>query len=169
MLLKKMQQYWMSILKNKKIFMWNYYICKIFAMILIVLIVFTGCGQNRITEKEEKKEIAGLAKIGIDDFAKVEIRVGKVLDCENVKRSNKLLKFTIDDGSKEPRTIVSGIAKWYKPEELKGKNIVFVANLKPVKLCGVESNGMILSAECSEDDVKVLTVDKSIPAGSVIG
>ncbi len=120
-------------------------------------------------EKEEKKEIAGLAKIGIDDFAKVEIRVGKVLDCENVKRSNKLLKFTIDDGSKEPRTIVSGIAKWYKPEELKGKNIVFVANLKPVKLCGVESNGMILSAECSEDDVKVLTVDESIPAGSVIG
>ena len=58
MLLKKMQQYWMSILKNKKIFMWNYYICKIFAMILIVLIVFTGCGQNRITEKEEKKEEA---------------------------------------------------------------------------------------------------------------
>ena len=120
-------------------------------------------------KKEEKKEIAGLAKIGIDDFAKVEIRVGKVLDCENVKRSNKLLKFTIDDGSKEPRTIVSGIAKWYKPEEFKGKNIVFVANLKPVKLCGVESNGMILSAECSEDDVKVLTVDESIPAGSVIG
>lgn len=120
-------------------------------------------------KKEEKKEIAGLAKIGIDDFAKVEIRVGKVLDCENVKRSNKLLKFTIDDGSKEPRTIISGIAKWYKPEELKGKNIVFVANLKPVKLCGVESNGMILSAECSEDDVKVLTVDESIPAGSVIG
>ena len=120
-------------------------------------------------KKEEKKEIVGLAKIGIDDFAKVEIRVGKVLDCENVKRSNKLLKFTIDDGSKDPRTIVSGIAKWYKPEELKGKNIVFVANLKPVKLCGVESNGMILSAECSEDDVKVLTVDESIPAGSVIG
>jgi hypothetical protein len=56
MLLKKMQQYWMSILKDKKIFMRNYYICKIFAMILIVLIVFTGCGQNRITEKEEKKE-----------------------------------------------------------------------------------------------------------------
>ena len=120
-------------------------------------------------KKEEKKEIAGLAKIGIDDFAKVEIRVGKVLDCENVKRSNKLLKFTIDDGSKEPRTIVSGIAKWYKPEELKGKNIVFVANLKPVKLCGVESNGLILSAECSEDEVKVLTVDESIPTGSVIG
>ena len=58
MLLKKMQQYWMSILKDKKIFMGNYYICKIFAMILIVLIVFTGCGQNRITEKEEKKEEA---------------------------------------------------------------------------------------------------------------
>lgn len=120
-------------------------------------------------KQEEKKEIVGLAKIGIDDFAKVEIRVGKVVDCENVKRSNKLLKFTIDDGTDASRTIVSGIAKWYKPEELKGKNIVFVANLKPVKLCGVESNGMILSAECSEDEVKVLTVDESIPAGSVIG
>ena len=62
MLLKKMQQYWMSILKNKKIFMGNYYICKIFAMILIVLIVFTGCGQNRITEKEESKTFAGTKK-----------------------------------------------------------------------------------------------------------
>ena len=80
-----------------------------------------------------------------------------------------MLKFKIDDGTSDGRTIVSGIAKWYKPEELIGKNIVFVSNLKPVKLCGVESNGMILSAECSEDEVKVLMVDESIPAGSVIG
>ena len=125
--------------------------------------------QKAEEEKEEKKEIPGLAKIGIEDFAKVELRVGKVVECEAVKRSNKLLKFAIDDGSASPRTIVSGIAKWYKPEELIGKNIIFVANLKPAKLCGVESNGMILSAECSEDDVKVLLVDESIPAGSVIG
>ncbi len=125
--------------------------------------------QKAEEEKEEKKEIVGLAKIGIEDFAKVELRVGKVLECEAVKRSNKLLKFAIDDGTGTPRTIVSGIAKWYKPEELLGKNIIFVANLKPAKLCGVESNGMILSAECSEDDIKVLLVDESIPAGSVIG
>ena len=97
------------------------------------------------------------------------MRVGKVLECENVKKSSKLLKFLIDDGTDAPRTIVSGIAKWYKPQELIGKNIVFVSNLKPAKLCGIESNGMILSAECSEDSVKLITVDESIPAGSVIG
>ncbi|MGN1480174.1 MAG: methionine--tRNA ligase, partial [Acutalibacteraceae bacterium] len=125
--------------------------------------------------KEEKKEESKheqtppAEKIGIDAFAKVEMRVGKVLECENVKKSSKLLKFLIDDGTDAPRTIVSGIAKWYKPQELIGKNIVFVSNLKPAKLCGIESNGMILSAECSEDSVKLITVDESIPAGSVIG
>ncbi len=120
-------------------------------------------------KKEEESKTPELPKISIDDFAKCELKVGKVLACEKVKRSDKLLKFSIDDGSGEARTIVSGIAKWYKPEELIGKNIVFVANLKPVKLCGVESHGMILSAECSEDEIKVLTVNESIPAGSVIG
>ena len=125
--------------------------------------------------KEEKKaepkkeQTPPAEKIGIDAFAKVEMRVGKVLECENVKKSSKLLKFLIDDGTDAPRTIVSGIAKWYKPQELIGKNIVFVSNLKPAKLCGIESNGMILSAECSEDSVKLITVDESIPAGSVIG
>ena len=119
---------------------------------------------------EPKKEQTPPAeKIGIDAFAKVEMRVGKVLECENVKKSSKLLKFLIDDGTDAPRTIVSGIAKWYKPQELIGKNIVFVSNLKPAKLCGIESNGMILSAECSEDSVKLITVDENIPAGSGIG
>ena len=119
--------------------------------------------------KEEKDNTPEPEQIVIDDFAKVQLKVGKVLECEKIKRSDKLLKFKIDDGTSDGRTIVSGIAKWYKPEELIGKNIVFVSNLKPVKLCGVESNGMILSAECSEDEVKVLMVDESIPAGSVIG
>ena len=119
--------------------------------------------------KEEKDNTPEPEQIVIDDFAKVQLKVGKVLECEKIKRSDKLLKFKIDDGTSDGRTIVSGIAKWYKPEELIGKNIVFVSNLKPVKLCGVESNGMILSAECSEDEIKVLMVDESIPAGSVIG
>ena len=110
-------------------------------------------------------------EIEIDDFFKADLRVGKVLACEAVKRSKKLLKFTLDDGSGQPRTIVSGIAKWYQPDELVGKSIVFVANLKPVKLCGVESNGMILSADNGIDaegneSVKVITVDESIHPGA---
>lgn len=121
------------------------------------------------SEKQEKANVPEPEQIVIDDFAKVQLKVGKVLECEKIKRSDKLLKFKIDDGTLDGRTIVSGIAKWYKPEDLIGKNIIFVSNLKPAKLCGVESNGMILSAECSGDEIKVLTVDESIPAGSVIG
>ncbi len=113
----------------------------------------------------EKKQIEGLAQIGIDDFSKVELRVVKVLNCEKVKRSKKLLKFTVDDGEGE-RTVVSGIAQWYKPEDLIGHNVILVANLKPAKLCGVESQGMILSADAGED-VKVIFVD-GVPAGSGI-
>lgn len=113
----------------------------------------------------EKKQIEGLAQIGIDDFSKVELRVVKVLNCEKVKRSKKLLKFTVDDGEGE-RTVVSGIAQWYKPEDLIGHNVILVANLKPAKLCGVESQGMILSADAGED-VKVIFVD-DVPAGSGI-
>ncbi|MEE3333223.1 MAG: methionine--tRNA ligase [Ruminococcus sp.] len=95
-------------------------------------------------------------EISIDDFAKSDIRVGEVIACEKVKKSKKLLKFTIADGIGE-RTIVSGIAQYYKPEELVGKKILFVANLKPVKLCGVESQGMILSAE-KGDSLTLITL-----------
>lgn len=124
-------------------------------------------------EKEEKKnapavEIEGLAQIGIDDFMKVELRVAEVKDCEPVKKAKKLLKLTLDDGTGTDRIVASGIAKWYKPEDLKGKKVIVVANLKPAVLCGVESNGMILAADCSEDDVKVMFVDKSIPNGARI-
>ena len=121
-------------------------------------------------EKKEKEEtpvkIEGLAQIGIEDFAKVELRVAKVKECEPVKKSKKLLKLTVFDGEKD-RTVASGISQYYKPEELVGKNIILVANLKPAKLCGVESQGMILAASYG-DDVKVLFVDDSIPAGSSI-
>ena len=127
---------------------------------------------NALIAKNQPKETAkpkieGLAQIGIDDFAKVELRAAKILACEPVKKSKKLLKLTLDDGEGE-RTVASGISQYYKPDELVGKTIVLVANLKPAKLCGVESNGMILAADCGEDDIKVLFLDDSIPAGSRI-
>ena len=121
-----------------------------------------------VEPKEEYVEVPKADEITIDDFAKIQLSVGKVLTAEKVEKADKLLKMTVKVGQTD-RTIVSGIAKWYKPQELIGKNIVFVSNLKPAKLCGIESNGMILSAECSEDSVKLITVDESIPAGSVIG
>ncbi len=114
-----------------------------------------------------KEEIQGIAKIGIDDFAKVDLRVAKIMECEPVKKAKKLLKLTLDDGTGDPRTVASGIAKWYKPEELVGKSIILVSNLKPAVLCGVESQGMVLAAEAGEDDVKVIFVD-GIPAGSKV-
>lgn len=116
--------------------------------------------------EEKKEEIPGVAMIGIDDFAKVELKVAKIKDCVPVKHAKKLLELTIDDGS-GLRTVASGIAKWYKPEDLVGHNIILVSNLKPAKLCGVESCGMILAADCADDDVKVIFVD-DIPVGAKI-
>ncbi|MCQ2483772.1 MAG: methionine--tRNA ligase [Clostridia bacterium] len=118
-------------------------------------------------KKEEKPEIEGLAQIGIEDFAKVELRVAEIKDCEPIKKAKKLLKLTLDDGTGTPRIVASGIAKWYKPEDLIGHKVVVVANLKPAVLCGVESNGMILAGDCGEDDVKVIFVD-GMPAGARI-
>ena len=112
-------------------------------------------------------EIEGLAQITFDEFSKVELRVAEITSCEPIKRAKKLLKITVNDGSAEPRQIVSGIAPWYKPEELTGKKVVIVANLKPAKLCGEMSNGMLLVGDVSEDDVKVLFVD-GMPAGTKI-
>ncbi len=119
-------------------------------------------------EEEEVKEIEGLAEIQFDDFAKVEIRVCKVTDCKPIKKAKKLLELTLDDGTKEPRTVASGIAKWYKPEDLIGKSVLVVANLAPRTLCGVESHGMILAGEISEDDVKVAFIE-GLPAGTQLG
>ena len=116
-------------------------------------------------KEEEKKEIVGLAEIEYDDFAKVELRVAEVVDCKPIKRAKKLLELTLNDGTDAPRTIASGIAQWYKPEDLIGKKVVIVANLKPRMLCGVESKGMLLAGDVTEDDVKVVFVD-GIPAGT---
>ena len=123
---------------------------------------------NPADEKKEapKPKIEGLAQIGIDDFAKVELRAAKIIGCEPIKRAKKLLKLTLDDGEGE-RTVASGIAKWYRPEDLIGHTVIVVANLKPATLCGVESQGMILAADAAEDDVRVIFVD-GIPAGSKI-
>ncbi|MDE6469656.1 MAG: methionine--tRNA ligase [Eubacterium sp.] len=118
-------------------------------------------------EEKAKPEIEGLAEIAFEDFAKVELRVAEITACEPIKKAKKLLKITVNDGTSEPRQIVSGIAPWYKPEDLVGKSVVIVANLKPAKLCGEMSNGMLLAGDVSEDDVKVLFVD-GMPAGTRI-
>ena len=117
-------------------------------------------------ENKAKPEREALPQIAIDDFLKSELVVMKVLECENVKRSKKLLKFLLDDGTGTPRTVVSGIAQYYKPEELIGKSVIVVANLKPVVLCGVESNGMILSAE-DGDNVKVIIAPDVAPGSRI--
>ena len=122
-----------------------------------------------IEAKAEKTEeqIEGIAQIGIEDFTKVELKAAEITACEPIPKAKKLLKLTLDDGGSTPRIVVSGIAKWYSPEDLIGHTVIVVANLKPAKLCGVESNGMILAADCSEDDVKVLFID-GVPKGSKI-
>ena len=117
-------------------------------------------------EKAKPKEIEGLAEITFDDFAKVELRVAEITECEPIKKAKKLLKIMVNDGTAEPRQIVSGIAPWYKPEDLVGKKVIIVANLKPAKLCGEMSNGMLLAGDVSDDDVKVVFVD--MPAGTKI-
>ena len=118
--------------------------------------------------QEPAQEAIQLApEISIEDFAKVELRVAKVLSAEKVKKSSKLLCIQLDDGM-GGRQVVSGIAKWYKPEELVGKKVIVGANLKPVKLCGVESNGMICAADLPDGSVRVLFADDSMACGAKI-
>lgn len=106
--------------------------------------------------------------IDFADFEKLDIRVGHIKHCERVKKANKLLKFTIDDGSGKDRTIVSGIAKFYEPESLIGKDVCFIANLAPRKLMGIESQGMILSAEDFDGSLSVTTLDHPVKPGSQV-
>jgi len=120
---------------------------------------------------EENAGIVFLPQITIDDFFKVDLRVAEVTACEPIKKAKKLLKLTLNDGTGAPRTVASGIAKWYKPEDLIGRRVVLVANLKPAVLCGVESQGMILAATDhtaeGEEDVKVLFVDGMTPGSAI--
>lgn len=125
--------------------------------------------KNNDGEDEEVKalreEMEGIAQIGIEDFCKVDLRVAEIKACEPIKKAKKLLKLTLFDGVKE-RTVASGLALYYKPEQLVGRRVVLVANLKPAKLCGVESQGMILAAT-DKDEVKVIFVDDMTPGSKI--
>ena len=117
---------------------------------------------------EEKGQIETLPMVEYEDFAKLDIRVGKVLLAEPVKKSKKLLRLEVDIGEAKPRQLVAGMSSYYTPEELVGKNIVVLTNLKPAKLCGVESNGMMLAADDGGAIVAALMPDKEIKPGSRI-
>ena len=124
-------------------------------------------------QKEDKKQdnVADVSEITIDDFAKVQLRIGKILTAEKVEKADKLLKFSVQIGD-EVRTIVSGIAKYYTPEETVGKNVVVVSNLKPAKLRGIESQGMLLCAcqknEDGSENVILVSPEKSVDSGCVV-
>ena len=123
--------------------------------------------QMKEAEKEakgkEEKAADKLPEITFDDFSKVELRAAKVLACEPVKRAKKLLKLIVDDGTAENRQIVSGISQWYKPEDLIGKTVIIVANLKPAKLCGEMSCGMLLAADTDDGGVQVMFANELKP------
>ena len=108
-------------------------------------------------------------EIPFDDFEKLDIRVGHILRCEKVKKSKKLLKFTLDDGSGTERTILSGIAAYYEPEQLTGKDVLFIANFAPRRMMGIESQGMILSAVNSDGSLTVTTTLGEVKPGSQVG
>ena len=121
--------------------------------------------QLEAEKAEEEPAIELQPEIAIDDFTKVELRVAKILECEKVPKAKKLYKIQLDDGM-GGRQIVSGIAQHYTPDELIGKKIVVVANLKPAKLCGVESNGMLLAGDREDGSVCVTFIDDSVPVGT---
>ena len=118
-------------------------------------------------EAKSAEGVAFLDEITFDEFMKIDLRACKIVNCEPIKKAKKLLKLTLDDGSGKERIVASGIAKWYSPDDLIGKTVICVANLKPAVLCGVESQGMILAADAGEDDVKVVFL-QGVPAGAKV-
>lgn len=124
--------------------------------------------QKESAKKEEKENVADISEITIDDFAKIQLKVGKVVECRKVEKADKLLCSKIDLGEGAPRTIVSGIAKYYTPEEMVGKQVIVVTNLKPVKLRGIESQGMVLCASDENGNLALVTPEKDIDAGSEV-
>ena len=123
---------------------------------------------HKTAEKQQRPgEEQGVEEITIDDFAKLDIRVARVVDAEPVKKADRLLKLTLEVGD-QTRQVVSGIARYYTPEELIGKTVILLANLKPVKLRGELSQGMILAATDDNDNLALLTVDREIDSGSRI-
>jgi len=129
-------------------------------------------GENKDKKEEKKSEVklhdhSAKEPIEIDDFGKVELKIAKVIACEKVEKSKKLLKLTVKVGE-EQRTVVSGIALYYTPEELVGKKLAMITNLKPCKLCGIVSEGMIVCAEDENGNIAYLTPEKDIADGSMI-
>ena len=106
--------------------------------------------------------------ITIDDLQKIDLRVGKILSAERVEGSEKLLKLSVDMGEEAPRQILSGIAKWYAPEDLAGKQVVVVANLEPRQMMGLESQGMLLAGHDEDGGAVLLTAMGNVPGGSKI-
>ncbi len=125
--------------------------------------------EEQLKQNKPKNIVPIKEEITIDDFEKIDLRVAKVLECEAIKGAKKLLKFKVSLGGGEERQIVSGIAKFYKPEDLIGKKVILVANLKPVKLRGELSQGMILSAATEDDsELFVTTIDGDIEEGNIV-
>ena len=120
-------------------------------------------GKNKDSDKEEESK----GEITYDDFAKIELVVGKILSCEDHPDADKLLVFKVDIGEENPRTIISGIKKWYGVDDLVGKNVIVVKNLAPRKMRGIESQGMLLAADY-KDDLTMLTTLKDMKPGSVV-
>ena len=124
--------------------------------------------KTKINTQNQSSENAVITnKITIEDFAKVELKVGEILEAEKVQKSEKLLKFSVDVGEKDPRCIVSGIAKHYNPQDLIGEKVCVVTNLKPAKLCGIESCGMLLCAS-TKDKIVLISPHTDVPVGSTI-
>ncbi len=124
---------------------------------------------KRANEEAAYKPEPVKPNVSFDDFEKLDIRVGHVKDCQKVKKSKKLLQFTIDDGTGTDRTILSGIAASWQPEELVGKDVLFVANFEPRKMMGIESQGMILSAVDSDGSLQVTSLLRTAKPGSQVG
>ena len=133
---------------------------------------------DKAAEKQEKKEQKAEkkheepefpAEIAIDDFFRCKIQVARVLACEKVEKSSKLLKFRLGLGKDGERTVVSGIQKWYEPEPLVGTQVAVITNLKPAKLAGIESQGMILSAMDDNGNLRLVTVGEGVEDGAIIG
>lgn len=124
--------------------------------------------QKQEKEHMEHENAVSIAQIGIEEFEKVELKIGRVVACEKVAKADKLLCSRIDLGEEQPRTIVSGIAKWYTPEEMIGKQVVVVTNLKPVKLRGIESQGMVLCASDADGNLSLISPIVPMAAGSEV-
>jgi methionyl-tRNA synthetase len=134
--------------------------------------------EDKAAEKQEKKEKKAEkkheepeypAEIAVDDFFKCKIQAARVLACEKVEKSSKLLKFRLGLGDDGERTVVSGIQKWYEPETLVGRQVAVITNLKTAKLAGIESQGMILSAMDKNGNLRLVSIEEGVEDGAIIG